>query len=116
LFEVLAAVNRSTYTKLAILGVNKQAFKTLNVQSLKLKPPISLINRQFMQEILAVLPKTLLLSQMLDSGYRLAVRDNVCLLNLLPIDPHLESSVYLMFVHDISKVFWHINNIKRRHW
>ncbi len=104
LLEVLAAVNRSTFAKLAILSANKLASKTLNVQSLKLKPPISLVNKQFMQEILAVLPKTLLLSQMLDSGYRLAVRDNVYLLNLLPIDPHLESSIYLMFVHDISEV------------
>jgi hypothetical protein len=57
-----------------------------------------------MQKILTVSPKTLPLSQMLDSGYRLAVRDNVYLLNLLPIDPHLESSIYLMFVHNISEV------------
>jgi diguanylate cyclase (GGDEF)-like protein len=41
---------------------------------------------------------------MLDTGYRLAVGDNIYLLNLLPIDPHLENSIYLMFVHDISEV------------
>ncbi len=79
-------------------------FFKLKVQSLKLKPPISFVNKQFMQKILTVSPKTLPLSQMLNSGYRLAVRDNVYLLNLLPIDPHLESSIYLMFVHNISEV------------
>jgi diguanylate cyclase (GGDEF)-like protein len=40
---------------------------------------------------------------MLDSGYRLESAGNVFLLNLLPIDPHLENPIYLMFVHDISE-------------
>jgi hypothetical protein len=56
-----------------------------------------------MQELLKGLPNDLLLSQMLDSGYRLEKGDNVFLLNLLPIDPHLENAIYLMFVHDISE-------------
>jgi diguanylate cyclase (GGDEF)-like protein len=103
LLEALAAVNRSTFAKLAILGADDTTSKNINLQSLALKPPISFANRQFMQGVLAALPKNILLSQMLDSGYRLAIGDNIYLLNLLPIDAHLENSIYLMFVHDVSE-------------
>ena len=108
LLETLAAVNRSTFAKLAILSTDEYSSKTtvskgLRVADLSVKPPISFTNKEFMQQILKDLPKDLLLSQMLDSGYRLASADNIYLLNLLPIDPHLENSIYLMFVHDISE-------------
>lgn len=108
LLEALAAVNRSTFAKLAILATDKTFEKVkpdegLRLTGLSVKPPISFANKQFMQEILAGLPKDLLLSQMLDSGFRLESGNNVFLLNLLPIDPHLENSIYLMFVHDISE-------------
>jgi diguanylate cyclase (GGDEF)-like protein len=104
LMEALAAVNRSTTAKLAIFAAEDASSKTVRLQNLTLKPPISFANRQFMESILTALPKNLLLSQMLDSGYRLEIGDNIYLLNLLPIDPHLENSIYLMFVHDISAV------------
>jgi diguanylate cyclase (GGDEF)-like protein len=104
LMEMLAAVNRSTFAKLAILGADESFSITSKAQSLVVKSPISRANKQFMQDILVALPKTLLLAQMLDSGYRLAMGDNTYLLNLLPIDPHLKNSIYLMFVHDISEV------------
>jgi diguanylate cyclase (GGDEF)-like protein len=107
LLEVLAALNRSTFAKLAILGGHESIAITTPVAEFRLadlsvKPPISFSNKQFMQELLRSLPNNILLSQMLDSGYRLERGDNVFLLNLLPIDPHLENSIYLMFVHDIS--------------
>lgn len=103
LLEALAAVNRSTFAKLAILGAGTTS-KTIKLQKLAVKPPIGFANKKFMQSILEALPKNLLLSQMLDSGYRLAIGDNMYLLNLMPIDPHPENSNYLMFVHDISEV------------
>lgn len=108
LLEALAAVNRSTFAKLAILGadkstVNGNAIEGLKLADLNVKPPISFSNKQYMQELLNGLPTDLLLSQMLDSGYRLERGDNVFLLNIMPIDPHLEKAVYLMFVHDISE-------------
>jgi diguanylate cyclase (GGDEF)-like protein len=108
LLETLAAVNRSTFAKLAILGGNESTAKAesqegLRLADLNLRPPISFTNKQFMQEILKRLPSPLLLSQMLDSGYRLESGDNVFLLNLLPIDPHLKNSIYLLFVHDVSE-------------
>lgn len=108
LLETLAAVNRSTFAKLAILGGNESTAKEetlvrLRLADLTLKPPISSTNKQFMQEILKDLPSTLLVSQMLDSGYRLERGENVFLLNLLPIDPHLKNSIYLIFVHDVSE-------------
>jgi diguanylate cyclase (GGDEF)-like protein len=110
LLETLAAVNRSTFAQLAILGADESTAETtaltdLRVMDLNVKPPISFSNKQFMLEILKDLPKDILLSQMLDSGYRLAIADNIYLLNLMPIDPHLENSIYLMFVHDISDAF-----------
>jgi diguanylate cyclase (GGDEF)-like protein len=104
LMEMLAAANRSTFAKLAILGADGSVSITSKAQSLVVKTPISRTNKQFMQDILAALPKTLLLAQMLDSGHRLAMGDDKYLLNLLPIDPHLKNSIYLMFVHDISEV------------
>ena len=104
LLETLAAVNRSTFAKLAILGADELTSKDLKLQNLTLKPPISFANKQFMQGILKALPKNLLLSEMLDTGYRLAIGNDIYLLNLLPIDPHLENAIYLMFVHDISEV------------
>ncbi|MEP1446431.1 MAG: EAL domain-containing protein [Paraglaciecola sp.] len=103
LMEALAAVNRSTFAKLAVLGPENTSIKAVELQNLVIKPPISFANRKFMQEILTALPKELPLSKMLDSGYRLTLDKNVYLLNLLPIDPHLENSVYLMFIHDISE-------------
>ena len=108
LLEALAALNRSTFAKLAILGADKSTVNAtplarLRLTDLSVKPPISFTNKQFMQQLLQGLPSNLLLSQMLDSGYRLESGDNVFLLNLLPIDPHLENSIYLMFVHDISE-------------
>ncbi|WP_339725776.1 EAL domain-containing protein [uncultured Paraglaciecola sp.] len=103
LLEALATVNRSTFAKLAVLGPDDTSSKAITLQSLALKPPISFANKEFMQGILAALPKNLLLSEMHDSGYRLAIGDNMYLLNLLPIDPHLENSIYLLFVHDISE-------------
>jgi diguanylate cyclase (GGDEF)-like protein len=108
LLEALAAVNRSTFAKLAILGTDKSPSNITPLEGLKLtdltvKPPISFTSKQFMQALLKGLPNDLLLSQMLDSGYRLEKGDNVFLLNLLPIDPHLENAIYLMFVHDISE-------------
>jgi diguanylate cyclase (GGDEF)-like protein len=108
LMEALAAVNRSTFAKLAIFSADKSIVTTSDLKELKLtdlsiEPPISFTNEQFMQELLRDLPEDLLLSQMLDSGYRLESGDDTFLLNLLPIDPHLENSIYLMFVHDISK-------------
>lgn len=103
LMEALAAVNRSTFAKLAVLGPENASLNAVELQNLIIKPPISFANREFMQKILMALPKDLPLSTMLDSGYRLALDSNVYLLNLLPIDPHLESSIYLMFVHDISE-------------
>jgi GGDEF domain-containing protein/23S rRNA U2552 (ribose-2'-O)-methylase RlmE/FtsJ len=104
LLEALAAVNRSTFAKLAILGVDASTPKTIRLKSLEVKPPIGFANKQFMQGILEALPQNLLLSQMLDSGYRFENEDKVFLLNLLPVDPHLENAIYLMFVHDISEV------------
>ncbi|GAC21915.1 putative bifunctional diguanylate cyclase/phosphodiesterase [Paraglaciecola arctica] len=103
LLEALAALNRSTFAKLAILGSDEANSKTIKLQNLVVKPPISFANKQFMEGILSALPKNLLLSQMLDSGHRLASGDNIYLLNLLPIDPHLDGSTYLMFLHDISE-------------
>lgn len=103
LMEALAAVNRSTFAKLAVLGPENASLNAVELQNLVIKPPISFANREFMQQILTALPKGLPLSKMLDSGYRLALDNNVYLLNLLPIDPHLENSIYLMFVHDISE-------------
>lgn len=108
LMEALAAVNRSTFARLAILGIDKStingdALEGLRLTDLSVKPPISFKNKQYMQELLDGLPDDLLLSQMLDSGYRLESGDNVLLLNLMPIDPHLENAIYLMFVHDISE-------------
>lgn len=103
LMEALAAVNRSTFAKLAVLGPENASLNAVELQNLIIKPPISFANREFMQKILTALPKDLPLSKMLDSGYRLALDSNVYLLNLLPIDPHLENSIYLMFVHDISE-------------
>jgi len=107
LLEALAAVNRSTFAKLAILGADKSTddvipLRELRLTDLTVKPPISFTNKQFMQELLKDLPNGLLLSQMLDSGYRLERGEDVFQLNLLPIDPHLENAIYLMFVHDIS--------------
>ena len=104
LLETLAAVNRSTFAKLAILAADETTSKGLKIQNLTLKPPISFANKQFMQAILEALPNNLLLSQMLDSGYRLAIGNDIYLLNLLPIDPYLENAIYLMFVHNISEV------------
>jgi diguanylate cyclase (GGDEF)-like protein len=107
LLDTLAAVNRSTFAKLAILGADEFAVKSTPATGFKLtdlsvKPPISFTNKKFMQEILKGLPKNLLVSQMLDTGYRLVIGDSIYLLNLLPIDPHLENSIYLLFVHDIG--------------
>jgi diguanylate cyclase (GGDEF)-like protein len=109
LLEVLAAVNRSTFAKLAILGDDESVTSDVSLEGVKLKdlgvkPPINFTNKQFMQEILKDLPNSLLLSQILDSGYRFERGDNIFLLNILPIDIHLENSTYLMFVHDISEV------------
>jgi diguanylate cyclase (GGDEF)-like protein len=109
LLEVLAAVNRSTFAKLAILGDYESIAAAVSLEGVRLKdlsvkPPINFTNKQFMQELLKDLPNTLLLSQILDSGYRFERGDNIFLLNVLPIDPHLENSTYLMFVHDISEV------------
>lgn len=106
LLEALAALNRTTFAKLAILSTNESTNestnKSMKLENLVVMPPISFANKQFMEGILKALPNNIPLSQMLDSGYRLAIGDNIYLLNLLPIDPHLEDPTYLMFLHDIS--------------
>ncbi|WP_299085021.1 bifunctional diguanylate cyclase/phosphodiesterase [uncultured Paraglaciecola sp.] len=103
LLEVMAAANRATFAKLAILSADKTS-KALTLQNLEIKPPIGFANRQFMQEVLETIPQDIKLEQILESGYRLALGDDIFLLNLLPVDPHIENSTYIMFVHDISAV------------
>jgi diguanylate cyclase (GGDEF)-like protein len=108
LLEALAALNRSTFAKLAIVNaevLTSDGGITQNVssQDLKVNSPISFTNREFMQNILQELPKELTLEDMLGTGYRLESENKVFLLSVLPIDPQLGNPIYLMFVHDISE-------------
>jgi hypothetical protein len=75
LLEVLAAVNRSTFDKLAILGDDESiaaavSLEGVRLKDLRVKPPINLTNKEVMQKLLKDLPNSLLLSKILDSGYR----------------------------------------------
>jgi diguanylate cyclase (GGDEF)-like protein len=104
LLEALAALNRSTFAKLAIVGNGDfdTSDKSNSVKNLKIYSPISFTNKQFMQSILDRIPAQLSLSEMITSGHRLDGDNSMLLLNLLPIDPHLSNPIYLMFVHDIT--------------
>lgn len=107
LLDSLAALNRSTFARLAILGNgnSEQDLSYFGSDNLVVKAPISFSNRQWIQDILSQLPKGLLIKEMLNSGYRLESQDSALLITVLPIDPHLEHSTYLLFVHDISEEF-----------
>ncbi|WP_239023965.1 putative bifunctional diguanylate cyclase/phosphodiesterase [Paraglaciecola marina] len=103
LIETLAALNRSTFAKLAILSTDSTFDKTEKLANLKVKMPISFSNQEYMQNILAQLPANLSISELLDSGYRFENEQGVYLLSLTAVDPELGKQTYLLFVHDISE-------------
>ena len=103
LLETLAALNRSTFAKLAILSAGSSSEKVMELNRLELKMPINYDNKEYMQDVLQQLPPELTIGDMLDNGYRLEDDQNVYLLNLVPIDPELDRNTYLLLVHDISE-------------
>jgi len=102
LLDAMAALNQTTFADLAIVSVPDNVQKTSMVSDLKINPPISTSNKQFMQKILQQVPKDLTVSTLSDSGFRLTSRQNDLLLNLLPVDPDIQNSLYILTVHDIT--------------
>ncbi|MEP0357566.1 bifunctional diguanylate cyclase/phosphodiesterase [Paraglaciecola sp.] len=103
LIETLAALNRSTFAKLAILSADSVFNKSENLVNLKVKMPISFSNQEYIQNILAQLPVELKISELLDGGYRFENEQGAYLLSLTAVDPELGNQTYFLFVRDISE-------------
>ncbi|MFT2089392.1 putative bifunctional diguanylate cyclase/phosphodiesterase [Paraglaciecola sp. 2405UD69-4] len=103
LMETFAALNRSTFAKLAILSADPGIENTKGLANLKVKMPISYSNQKYMQSILEQLPAELTIKELLENGYRFKNEQGVYLLSLMPVDPELGNQTYLLFVHDISE-------------
>lgn len=102
LLETLAAVNRSTFAKLAFVSAQSPDLLDTAKAVLEIKSPISFNNQEFMQSILLELPKELSLTELVTVGHRIDFAEGIFLVNLLPVDPLLKNPNYLMFVHDIT--------------
>jgi diguanylate cyclase (GGDEF)-like protein len=102
LLDAMAALNQTTFADLAIVSAPENAQKISLVSELAINSPISTLNKEFMQKILQQVPKDLAVSTLSHSGFRLTSRHNDLLLNLIPIDPEIQNSLYILTVHDIT--------------
>ncbi|MFQ3236905.1 MAG: diguanylate cyclase (GGDEF)-like protein [Paraglaciecola sp.] len=76
--------------------------QSIQLADLVIQPPIAFANRQKLSALLKAVPEPVLVSTVLNKGYRLVLDDLVYLVNLLPIDEHLGQQIYLLAIHDIS--------------
>jgi diguanylate cyclase (GGDEF)-like protein len=106
LLEMMAALHRSTIADLAIVAAPQDTMHSdgqpIQLTELVIQPPIALANRQQLGALLKAVPEPVLVSTVQHKGYRLVLDDQVYLINLLPIDEHLDQQIYLLAIHDIS--------------
>jgi diguanylate cyclase (GGDEF)-like protein len=104
LLEVMAALNRSTFANLAIVSAKMDDLEASSMNDVVIQAPISNGNRNFVSTLLLQIPEDVQIKTVLQNGYRLDTPDNAYLLNLLPLDAHLGHQIYMVFIHNISKV------------
>lgn len=106
LLEMMAALHRSTIANLAIVALPQitklEADPYPKLADLVIQSPIALSNRQHLNTLLKAVPEPITVPLVLKQGYRLVKNGQAYLINLLPIDAHLEQQIYLLAIHDIS--------------
>ena len=104
LLEMMAALNRSTFAKLAIVSLSGEKMAATSLKDVVIQPPISFANKEFVSSLLQQTSEDLEVKTVVQNGYRLETSDKSYLLHLLPVDEHLKQQIFMLFIHDVSTV------------
>ena len=102
LLDTMAALNQTTFADLAMVSIPAELSNDASASQLIVNPPISAVNKRYMQQILQQVPAELSVASLKRNGFRLTSANKDLLLNLLPVDPDIQNQLFLLTVHDIT--------------
>ena len=113
LAELLASFAQSANAKVATVIATKKVSQDANSTvngSVKLHGPLTAINQQVFERLLAEIPSDLSFSHLYQYGYVVEHDQGASLLNLLPISQQANNEHFILTVTDISESYYALRN------
>ncbi|WP_416306859.1 EAL domain-containing protein [Neptunicella sp. SCSIO 80796] len=101
--ETLAALNRATGADMAVLKMAGGQWSETPAKTLKIQPPLASTQQQLIDSLFTRMKSDTSVADVIRQGIRIENNQHAFLINMLPLEKSVQSSHFLIFIHDITE-------------